>query len=341
MRKPKRSSDEPVTLPRPQEPRPPLPYRTEEITYRSADISIAGTLTTPGGHGPYPAVLLITGSGDHDRDAAVVTHRPFLVLADALTRAGYAVLRADDRGVGGSGGENAQATYGDMVADIEAGVGFLADRDEIDTERIGLLGHSEGGYLAPQVVAKPDHGVACTVLLCGPAVPGGDVLLEQNSRLYSAAGASQEELDRRLAFITELVALVRSGDLAAADQWSHQYDEGLVRGPDGRPVPVNTPAIASMISYDPAPALSATNVPVLALFGGKDLQVPAAQHEQPMRDLLSGNSDATVYTFDDDNHLMQPATTGLLEEYVTIETTIDPEVLDYIIGWLDERFALP
>lgn len=332
----------PLEISRPQEPQPPLPYRSEDVAYRNGDINIAGTLTAPEGEGPFPAVLLITGSGAQDRNEELRTHRPFLVLADTLTRAGYAVLRTDDRGVGGTGGQNAQATYEDMVTDVEAGVGFLGDRDDIDTERVGLLGHSEGGYLAPVVAAKPDSGVAFTMLMSGPAVSGGDVLIEQNRMLYESAGASPEEVDRQTAFTTEFVALVRSGDLAAADELSRKHNESLPpeqRAPDGQLADMLTPSMVSLINYDPAPALSAARVPVLAFFGGKDVQVPATQNEQPMRDLLAGNPDATVRTFDGLNHLMQPANTGLPGEYATIETTIDPGVLDYVTGWLDERFA--
>jgi pimeloyl-ACP methyl ester carboxylesterase len=145
---------------RPQEPRPPFPYWTEDVTYRGPAGDLAGTLTLPAGPGPFPAVLLITGSGAQDRDETIAGHRPFLLLADSLTRAGTAVLRVDDRGVGGSAGTTADATYDDLVADIGAGLVYLRGRPELDPGRVGLLGHSEGGYLAPLAAQRLPGAVA-------------------------------------------------------------------------------------------------------------------------------------------------------------------------------------
>lgn len=327
---------------RPQEPKPPLPYVSEGITYRSGDISVAGTFTHPEGPGRFPALLLITGSGPQDRDEGLAGHKPFLVWSDALTRAGYAVLRVDDRGVGGTGGELREVGYDELAADIRAGLDFLRARPDIDPDRIGLLGHSEGGYLAPLVAAQPDSGVAFVVSVAGPAVPGADILLEQNRDMLRASDASPEETDAHLAYIAELAGALRDGDLARVREIARTHNESQ---PEDERVPpeqldsIATPYMAALAGYDPAPALSALRIPVLALFGSKDLQVRAAQNDPVMRRLLADDPDATVRTFEGLNHLMQPADTGLVDEYATIETTIDPVVLDAVTDWLDRRFA--
>ncbi|WP_370010122.1 alpha/beta hydrolase family protein [Nocardia cyriacigeorgica] len=325
---------------RPQEPKPPFPYVAEDVTYTNGDITIAGTLTKPEGAGPFPAVLLLTGSGPQDRNEELFGHKPFLLIADTLTRAGYAVLRADDRGVGGTSGNLDQATYDALAADAAAGVDYLRGRDDIDPAQVGLFGHSEGGYLAPLVASKPDSGVAFAILMAGPAVPGGDVLIEQNRALFAASGASPEETDAQVAYITDLADAMRSGDLDKARQVAREHNQTLPEGQrmtDEQIDALLTPSMTSFMRYDPAPALEALRVPVLAFFGEKDLQVLPSQNEKPMRDLLAGNPDATVHTFPGLNHLMQPARTGLPSEYSSIETTIAPEVLDFVKDWLGQR----
>ncbi|MGW4248885.1 alpha/beta hydrolase family protein, partial [Nocardia sp. NPDC004722] len=167
---------------RPQEPKPPYPYKSEDVGYRSGDITIAGTLTEPNTGGPFPTVILINGSGPNDRNEEILGHKPFLLLADTFTRAGYAVLRTDKRGIGKTGGTLDTASYQDLTDDIAAGMAYLRSRSEIDATRIGLLGHSEGGYLAPLYAMRPDSGVAFEILMAGPAVPGYDILTEQNTQ---------------------------------------------------------------------------------------------------------------------------------------------------------------
>ncbi|WP_280235485.1 alpha/beta hydrolase family protein [Nocardia cyriacigeorgica] len=334
---------EPGALPapaRPQEPKPPYPYSSEDVTYPSGDITIAGTLTEPEGAGPFPAVLMLTGSGPQDRNEELFGHKPFLLISDTLTRAGYAVLRVDDRGVGGTGGKLDDATYDDLAADAAAGLAYLRTRPDIDPARIGLFGHSEGGYLAPLIASKPDSGVAFAILMAGPSVPGGDVLIEQNRALVAAGGAPPEEVDAQVAYITELTAAVRAGDREGAKQIARTRNETLPeeqRMTEEQVDGLFTPSMTSFMTYDPAPALTALRIPVLAFFGGKDLQVLPSQNEQPMRELLAADPDATVHTFPELNHLMQPAGMGLPSEYASIETTVSPEVLDYVEAWLAQR----
>ncbi|WP_081706135.1 S9 family peptidase [Nocardia sp. CNY236] len=326
---------------RPQEPKPPFPYTAEEVAYRNGDITIAGTLTEPPGEGPFPAIVMITGSGRQDRNEEIVGHKPFLLLADTLTRAGYAVLRTDDRGVGGTTGVLDTATYSDLAADIAAGVGFLRARPSIDPARIGLFGHSEGGFLAPLVAARPDSGVAFAILMAGPGVPGADVLVEQARTITTSEGASPDQVDTAARQTSELVAALQVGDLAGAKALARQHNESTPpeeRVPDDQVDAAITPYFAALAAYDPAPALTGLRIPVLALFGGTDVQVPPAQSAQPMREHLAAGPDATVHVFAGINHLMQPSDTGRPSEYASIETTIAPEVLDYVLDWLRPRF---
>lgn len=328
------------TLARPQEPKPPYPYKSEDVTYRNGDITIAGTLTEPQGAGPFPAILMITGSGPQDRNEELMSHKPFLLLADTLTRAGYAVLRTDDRGVGGTTGTLNDANYTDLAEDAAAGVRFLRARSDIDPGRIGLFGHSEGGYLAPLVAARPDSGVAFAILMAGPGVPGSDILIEQTRLIATANGTPPDQVDTRVREISELAALLKAGDSAGAKDLARRQNQALPadqRVPDEEAAAQITPNLAALVAYDPAPALAALRIPVLAFFGGKDLQVPAAQSEQPMRAHLAADPDATVHVFPGLNHLMQPTETGRPNEYSSIHTTIAPEVLDYVTGWLRQR----
>ncbi|MFC4126430.1 alpha/beta hydrolase family protein [Nocardia rhizosphaerae] len=325
---------------RPQDPVPPYPYRSEDVSYASGDITIAGTLTEPEGDGPFPAILLITGSGPQDRDESLMGHRPFLLLADTFTRAGYAVLRTDDRGVGGTGGDLSQSTYPELADDAAAGVAFLRARPEIDPAKIGLFGHSEGGYLAPLLAARPDSGVAFAILMAGPSVVGADVLIEQNKIIMAAEGAPQSEIDAQVDYLTRWTGLLRAGDTAGAQAFAEQHNQTLPedqRAPQEAIDSFNTPYMTAFVTYDPQPALAALRIPVLAFFGGKDLQVPATQNEGPMRANLAAAPASTVHTFPGLNHLMQPTETGKPSEYATIETTIDPTVLTYVTDWLTEH----
>ncbi|WP_328397792.1 alpha/beta hydrolase family protein [Nocardia sp. NBC_00416] len=336
---------EPVAPPaRPQQPVPPYPYVSEDVSYPSGNITVAGTLTLPAdATGPVPTVVLVSGSGPQDRNEEIAGHQPFLLLADTLTRAGYAVLRTDDRGVGGTGGNLNQADYTDLAGDIEAGLRYLRDRPELDPDRIGLLGHSEGGYLAPLVAARPENGIAFTIMMAGPAVSGTGIILEQGRRSFTEAGATPGQLDAHRVFLTNWTAALRAGQLTKGARLSETYNRTLppdLRGPSEALTGQNTPYMAALVSYDPAPALAALRGPVFAFYGSKDVQVPAAQNAQPMRDLLAADMDATVTVFDGLNHLMQPAGTGLTTEYESIETTIDAVVLDAVTGWLGARIPL-
>ncbi|WP_227982966.1 alpha/beta hydrolase family protein [Nocardia spumae] len=328
--------------PRPQEPNPPWPYTAEEVSYRSGDITIAGTLTKPRGPGPYPTVVLITGSGPQDRNEEIAGHKPFLLLADTLTRAGYAVLRTDDRGVGGTGGLLDTASYMDLTDDIMAGLTYLRGRPDIDGDRIGLLGHSEGGYLAPLAATRPDSRLAFVIMMAGPAVPGSEVLLEQNITLLKRENADRETVRSQVGYITTLTTLIRNADEQQIDRFATKHNNSLPpdqRQPQSAIDQLTTPYFEALIDYDPTPALRALRIPVLAFYGTKDVQVPAEQNAPAAQAALAGHPNARVHVFDGLNHLMQPADTGSPKEYPVIETTIAPEVLSYLTTWLGTHTA--
>ncbi len=343
---------------RPQEPKPPFPYDEEEVEYQNGDVKIAGTLTLPTGESQAPAALLISGSGALNRDLELAGHKPFLVLADHLTRLGIAVLRVDDRGVGGSTGSTWQSTSRHKAADVLAGVRFLRGHDRIDPERVGLIGISEGGLVAPLALNRVEPGaIAYAVLLAGPGVPGGDLLRQQLRRIAAADGAPAEKIeelaalqDRGLEIIAsempraEAEAALRrvaEEQMAATPETAQLSGEDLEAAVSAAVESNLSPWFRFFIRYDPRPALGGLAVPTLALFGGRDTQVDADQNQSAMEAALaaSGNEDVTIRRFADMNHLFQTAGTGSPSEYARIEETMAPEVLELIGTWIAERFV--
>jgi pimeloyl-ACP methyl ester carboxylesterase len=339
---------------RPQEPREPYPYKAEEVKYvnkMSAGVELAGTLTIPEGTGPFPAVVLITGSGAEDRNETVFGHRPFLVLADYLTRQGIAVLRSDDRGVGGSTGDYATATSEDFATDALAGVEFLQTRPEIDGKHIGLIGHSEGGIIAPMAALQSDH-VAFIVLLAGPGVNGEEILYQQGQDILRAMGAGEEAMKAQLDSQKQIFTVVKTEkDPAAAESILRKLMHEIASTqPDAQKMTkeeldaqievqlgfVNSPWFRFFLTYDPAPTLSKVQVPVLALNGSLDLQVNPGVNLPAIEQALKagGNQNYTVKELDGLNHLFQHATTGAVSEYSQIEETFAEEAMALIAGWV-------
>ncbi|MFW6330350.1 MAG: alpha/beta hydrolase family protein [Gemmatimonadota bacterium] len=351
-------TDAPTAPVRPQDPEPPFPYQVEEVrfTNEAAGIDLAGTLTTPRGEGPFPAALLISGSGPQDRDEAIMGHRPFLVLADHLTREGIAVLRVDDRGVGESEGDFAAATSADFATDVAAGVEYLTSRPGIDRNAIGLIGHSEGGLVAPMVANQTDD-VAWLVLLAPPGVPGDSLLRLQVAAIGRAMGQDESAIAGQVAQQSELQRIVRE----AAD--SMEAERALRRAlresiadlsPAERAQAGLTPAAAvdslversvrqvlspwmrSFLAHDPGPELRQLEVPTLALLGELDLQVPPAQNEPALRRALEASHAPAwdVRVLPRLNHLFQHATTGAPMEYGQIEETFAPGAMSAIADWI-------
>jgi pimeloyl-ACP methyl ester carboxylesterase len=342
---------------RPQAPVKPYPYAEEEVSYENAaaGVKLAATLTYPKSGGPFPAVVLITGSGAQDRNESLLGHQPFLVLADYLTRRGIAVLRADDRGVGGSTGDPNKATTEDYAGDALAGVAYLKTRIEIDPKRIGLVGHSEGGMIAPMAAARSSD-VAFIVMIAGSGVDGEHIVLEQQDLIAKALGATDEAVAAQHAQTEEIIAIVKEGkDSATAeklirDTLTARYapmteeqrkasgvtDEAIETQIQATVGEMLSPWFRFFLAYDPAPTLAKVRVPVLAVWGSKDLQVPPAQNLPVVEAALKagGNAHHTVKELPGLNHLLQTATTGSPTEYAQIEETMSPAALQLIAGWI-------
>ena len=332
---------------RPQEPKPPFPYKIEEVAFQNGSVNLAGTLTLPQGGGPFPAVLLISGSGLQDRDETLVGHKPFWVLADHLSRAGIAVLRVDDPGIGKSTPHPKPPTTADFATDVEAGVAFLKQDDRMG--RIGLIGHSEGGLIAA-IVASRSNDVGFVVLMAGPGVPGAELLRKQNERIFDAAGIAGERKQNLLVLLDRLFTILTSEDMAEDERRKEvkeivrkqleingvppaQQDEAQVRTLAEQSL---TPWMRYFLTFDPRPALEKIRVPVLALNGELDVQVDVEQNLTAIAAALEkgGNQSVTVHRLPEHNHLFQRAKTGLINEYAVIEETISPKVLDLIRDWV-------
>jgi pimeloyl-ACP methyl ester carboxylesterase len=341
---------------RPQDPKPPFPYRTKEVTFESAPgVRLAGTITTPEGNGPFPAVVFVTGSGPQNRDEELLEHRPFLVIADYLARHGIASLRYDDRGIAKSTGSFATATSADFANDAEAAVRVLRAEPGINSKHVGILGHSEGGMIAP-IVAARNSDVAFIVLLAGPGISGDSTLILQTRAMAAGAGASQEALDRgtrtnRLFYdiakantdsATMMAGLRRAAEKIALEaKPGATADPNIVNGIMQQLVPITTPWYRYFLRYDPRPTLERVHVPVLALNGSKDVQVLPKENLSAIKSALAtaGNKDVEVVELPELNHLFQHATSGLVAEYGGIDETVSPDVLAKVAAWITQRFG--
>ncbi|HEY3974851.1 MAG TPA: alpha/beta fold hydrolase [Candidatus Sulfotelmatobacter sp.] len=326
-----------LELKRPQNPVKPFPYRDEDVSYENKiqNVTLAATLTIPQGTGPFPAVLLITGSGPQDRDESLLGHKPFLVLSDYLTRHGIAVLRADDRGVGKSTGVFGNATTADFATDTEAGVAYLKTRKEIDPHKIGLIGHSEGGVIAPMVAAR-NKDIAFIVMMAGTGVPGDQVIVAQSEAIEVASGRNPEAAAKSAATLREMLHLIETEkDEAVLEKELKQKMTEIPEAQVGLQVSQMTSVwFRYFLTYDPASALRKVTCPVLALNGSLDKQVLPSQNLPPIRQALAGNPRAEIDELPGLNHLFQTAKTGSPTEYAQIEETIAPVALDKMATWI-------
>jgi uncharacterized protein len=346
-------TDKVAELVRPQDPVPPFPYDEREVSFenKKANLTLAGTMTLPRTGGPFPVVLLITGSGMQDRNETVFGHHPFLVLADYLTRRGIAVLRVDDRGVGKSTGDAKYATSEDFAGDVLAGVAYLKTLKDINPRQIGLLGHSEGGTIAPMVAAQsPD--IAFIVLMAGTGETGEQLLYQQSSLILKAGGVSDSTITKDLNINKQIFAVAKQEQdtviaaqkihkilTDALSQMSEQEQQTLQMTPatvDMIAKQVLSPWLRYFLSYDPRPTLTKVKCPVLAIGGEKDTQVPPKENLAAIGDALKagGNKDVTIKELPGLNHLLQHAKTGSPMEYSTIEETISPDALQLIGDWV-------
>lgn len=335
---------------RPQTPQGPFPYQSDSVFFQNeaAGLRLAGTVSRPLGTGPFPGLILISGSGAQDRDETLFGHRPFAIIADYLTRKGYAVLRYDDRGFGQSEGEFRQSTTADFASDAAAALSYLAAQAFVDTSRLGALGHSEGGLIVPML-----EDIDFAILLAGPAVPIAELMALQNELVLRSNGidslmAAHYAYDILLPYFRELGAGTLNG---YTDALKYLRKKAAEMNPTTRKtVGLNEQQIKGLalqsfspwfnffISFDPAPYLQQLTVPVLALNGGKDVQVDAQQNLSSMRRLLlSGQAPSFfIKRLPGLNHLFQEAETGAVSEYQKIEQSFSPAVLSIMGSWLQE-----
>lgn len=338
---------------RPQEPTKPYSYYSEDITFenKKAGISLAGTLTLPKNDGIFPVVILISGSGPQNRDEELLGHKPFLILSDYLTKNGIAVLRYDDRGIALSKGDFKSATSADFATDVESAISYLKTRVQINKKKIGLIGHSEGGLIAPMVASK-SKDVSFIILLAGTGIQGDEILLLQQKLIGKASGVSEEDLQKNELTNRKVFDIVNKSsnpeqlniDLTSyikqtlkdnpnAKKPAGMSDDDFVKLQVNQ---IANPWMQYFIKYNPAPTLEKVKCPVLALNGEKDLQVPPKENLGAIKKALTkgGNTKVTIKELPNLNHLFQECKTGLTDEYATIEQTLSPIALTEILTWI-------
>lgn len=344
-----------ITVNRPQEPKPPYPYRSVEVTFPNVagGFDLAGTLTLPEKAGRYPVAILLTGSGPQNRDEELLGHKPFLVLADYLTRQGFAVLRYDDRGVARSKGEFKTATSLDFANDAESALNFIKNQPEADTSKIGFIGHSEGGLIA-QVVASRRGDVAFIVLMAGPGITGEQILLLQSALISKAEGADEKSIKANDKMSRDMYSVLKKNqDNARAQQKLKvliaDFDKKNAKDTSYHPMSetevnaqvesLTSPWFRCFLTLNPEEYLSLVKCPLLAINGSLDLQVPPKENLEAIEKALifGGNSSYIIEELPGLNHLFQPATTGSPTEYSKIEETISPAALELMGKWLQKN----
>ncbi|MEO7311177.1 MAG: alpha/beta hydrolase [Chitinophagaceae bacterium] len=346
----------PAPILKPQTPVPPFPYTSQDLIYYNQDKSITygATITYPKNGKNLPAVLLITGSGQQNRDCDIMGHKWFLVLADYLTRKGFAVLRVDDRGIGQTTGDVMGATSADFAKDVEQGIAYLKTRKEINPKKIGLIGHSEGGMIAPMVAAR-NKDVAYIVMLAGPGIGGAIINEEQNVANVRKAGVSDSGIQQFRLLHRELqqAAINATNDSAfermvrtalahakskttEAAKVNKNADEVEVQNIVRQYGALRMPWLRFFMSYKPTADIAELQIPVLALNGSKDSQVDAGMNLPAIKKALLKNKSPFTKTvrLEGLNHLFQKCTTGEVSEYGTIEETFNPVALKTISDWL-------
>jgi len=333
----------------------PPPYKEEEVTLKSGTVTLSGTLTLPASNTPSPAVVMITGSGAQNRDEEIFGFKPFRVIADYLTRHGIAVLRCDDRGVGGSTGSTSQSTSSDFADDALAGVKYLQTRPEINKARVGLMGHSEGGLVAPLLAARSTD-IAFIILMSGPGLTGEQIMLAQSELVGRPAGRTDEQIKRNQEIQRKMFAAVRSGtgwdeveamirtELKAAIDAMPEAQRKAVGDPEkfiaaqvkGQIDGVRSPWFKFFLDFDPASVLAKVRCPVLVLFGEHDVQVPAGPNRAAMESAFArgGLKNYRIEVFPRANHLYQDSETGGVAEYATLKKEFVPGFLDLVSTWI-------
>ncbi|PRY90438.1 alpha/beta hydrolase family protein [Mongoliibacter ruber] len=349
------TENEDIPLNRPQTPKEPFPYFSEDVSFQNTKegITLEGTLTIPDGEGPFPAVILVTGSGPQDRNSTIFDHEPFLVIADFLSRNGIIVLRYDERGVGESDGDFSTATSEDFKNDTQYGLQYLRELPQVQKDKVGMLGHSEGGMIAWMLAAE-NHKTAVDfiIALAGPVVEIPDLMAKQTEDISRSTGNTQEMVSRQVAINRKFYNLIKENaslsDIKSAipdlvdevittydlpDEVKLQQKEALLATLE---VSLN-PWLVYFIQYIPEEDIRKIEIPVFAAFGGKDLQVNAAQNGNKLIELFEGKEELlNLQVYEDLNHLFQKADTGAVAEYQEIEETFNQQVLDDILEFIRE-----
>jgi pimeloyl-ACP methyl ester carboxylesterase len=333
-------------LVRPQEPIKPYSYYSEDISFenKKAGISLAGTLTLPKKDGVFPVVILISGSGPQNRDEELLGHKPFLVLSDFLTKNGIAVLRFDDRGTGKSSGDFKEATTFDFAKDVEYAIEYLQKRKEINKDKIGLIGHSEGGIIAP-IIASENEDIDFIVLMAGSALRGDKLLLLQKYKIETQMGINRQLVESNQQIFAGAYEIILNESIenelvsdTLSKYFTSKYGQAL---PEKQKIALinqlSSPWMINFIRLDPAVYLSKVNCPVLAINGSKDIQVPSKENLEIIKNNFrkTENTSVKVKELKDLNHLFQECETGSISEYGTIEQTISPIALKEILNWIN------
>ncbi|NME70191.1 alpha/beta hydrolase family protein [Flammeovirga aprica] len=326
--------------PKPQEPQAPFPYISTNVTFQNGNVTLSGTLTRPKENKKYPAVILITGSGPQDRNHEILGHKPFLLLADQLTRSGFAVLRFDDRGTAKSTGEFANSTTYDFADDVAEAFHFLSKRTDIDPQKIGLLGHSEGGIVASITYEKVPQ-VGFIILMASPGVKGKDLMLLQKKVIDEKSNVPPAVVARDQKIFGEAYDMIVRKEQPLYDRLKEYFKHQLnVQVSDKQihniALSLSNPWFTEFIRLDPATYFQKVKCPVLALNGSKDVQVVASQNLPAIESALqkAGNKHFKIVELEGLNHLFQKCETGLPNEYGQIEQTLSPFLLDEIKKWI-------
>ncbi|MBW3468071.1 alpha/beta hydrolase family protein [Arthrospiribacter ruber] len=340
---------------RSQTPEAPFPYAEREIEFASEtdNVKLKGTLTIPEGNGPFPGVILVTGSGPQDRNSTIFEHEPFWVIADYLSRNGIVVLRFDERGVGGSEGDFGSATSRDFKLDAQSGMKYLQDLQEVDISEIGMLGHSEGGMIAWMVAAeKENSSVDFVISLAGPVVSIPQLMAKQTEDISRSTGNSEELVASQVALNTKFYELIKKyGEVEKIKEMvpelvkevldTHELPEEIKAQQAASLTSTLTsslnPWLVYFIQYEPESDINKIQIPTMAAFGGKDIQVNAAQNANKLISLFEGKEELLrLKVYDDLNHLFQKAETGSISEYIEIEETFNEQVLRDILDFILE-----
>lgn len=347
---------------RPQTPVPPFSYKTEDVIYHNKEktIQYGATITTPHGPGPFPAVILITGSGQQNRDEEMLGHKPFAVIADHLTKNGFVVLRADDRGMGQTTGDPSTATTLDFSDDINTGIEYLKGRKEVNVKRIALLGHSEGGMIA-QILGSKRKDIAAIVMLGAPGKSGAEVLTEQNREIFMLSGMSKEYADSYIELYASMLERsknqsgkdsVRARVTAVVENWLKKTPANIamattgISGEDSKGEFINNftevlalPWFQYFIGFQPDQYIVDITCPVLALNGSRDIQVLSRSNLSAIEAALkkSRSPGYLIKEYEGLNHLFQKCKVCTIQEYGALDETISAEVLKDIGSWLTAR----